>query len=273
VNALNALSQHEARAFESHLRDGCPECESELGKFERVVGLLGSTAQPVSPPAYMRDLIASRIEKEARPSREDSRPAAAVIQFPEQTTAKRESQRAGFRHLLPWAVAASLLIAFVYTVYYWQKERRDLQGSINSLKAEAARADQQLAEVHKSSRELSEINSVLASEGHQVIALKGGTPAPASSAQIYWDMKNKRWVVSGDLPPAPAGKAYQLWFITPDAKISAGIVRSDASGHVFHVVDVPFEIVGQIKAAAFTLEPETGSPQPTSEIYAFGEAG
>jgi Anti-sigma-K factor rskA len=279
--ALGALCQHEARAFEIHLRGGCPACESELNEFEQVVGLIGVSAPDVNPPVYLRDMVVSRVEKEARASHKQFRRGAEVIPFPEHApTGERAGQarashrpRAGLRAAIPWAVAASLLVAFIYSVYSWQKDRREFQTSIDSLQASVASAEQELAQVNSSSRELAAINSVLAAEEHRVIALKGGAVAPSSSANVYWDVKNQQWVVSGDLPPAPAGKAYQLWFITPEAKISAAVMKSDQKGHVFGVVKVPSDVAGQIKAVAFTLEPESGSPQPTSDIYAVGNAG
>jgi anti-sigma-K factor RskA len=273
--ALGALSQHEARAFENHLRDGCEACESELRQFEQVAGFIGATAQEVSPPAYLRDLVASRIEKETLQPQRQVRQSADVIPFPEQARVRRESnpERSGWRVILPWAVAASLLIALAYSIYSWQADRRELQSSVNSLQASVNRSEKELARASQSAREVSEINTVLASQDHRIIPLKGGEVAPSSAANVYWDVQNKRWVVSGDLPPAPAGKAYQLWFITADAKVSAAVMKSDPKGHVFGVVEVPDEITGQIKAVAFTLEPESGSPQPTSAIYAVGQTG
>ena len=62
--ALGALTQQEARAFESHLQDGCAVCKTELDNFESVVGTIGISTEPDNPPAYLRDLLAVRIEKE-----------------------------------------------------------------------------------------------------------------------------------------------------------------------------------------------------------------
>ncbi len=48
--ALGALSQHEARAFEEHLSEGCPSCAADLRDFERVVEGLAFGAPPAAPP-------------------------------------------------------------------------------------------------------------------------------------------------------------------------------------------------------------------------------
>jgi len=72
-------------------------------------------------------------------------------------------------------------------------------------------------------------------------------------------VQGNRWVVTADLPPAPEGKVYQVWFVTPTAKISAGLISPNNTGHGFTVVQFPPN-VGTLAAAAITLEPEGGSP-------------
>ena len=129
---------------------------------------------------------------------------------------------------------------------------------------------EQLAGENARARELEQINSVLASPQRSVIAMAGLEVAPNASGNIYWDHQRNRWVVTANLPPAPAGKVYQLWMVTPEAKISAGMIEPDAHGHGFVVVDVP-PTLSQVQAAAITLEPQGGSPQPTLPIYVMGK--
>lgn len=275
--ALGALSQLEACAFDLHLREGCPACDTELKQFHQVVGVLGSVAAPVAPPAYLRDLLTARIEREAA---EAPSSTATVIPFPEPAggaelrSAPARSSGSGW---LPWAIAAALLIAFAYTLTAWRTERRTLQAAIGRDKngsselEENARLKEQLSKESATSTELAQINSVLSSPQWRIIPLEAQQPAPASSARIYWDLQGKRWVVTADLPPPPEGKVYQLWFVTPDAKISAGLINVHSDGHGFTVVQLPANI-DQLAAAAITLEPEGGSQQPTMPIYAIGKA-
>lgn len=62
-------------------------------------------------------------------------------------------------------------------------------------------------------------------------------------------------MVTAELPPALEGKVYQLWFVTADTKISAGLISLDKNGHGFTVVQFPSSVT-QLAAAAITLEPE-----------------
>jgi anti-sigma-K factor RskA len=179
--------------------------------------------------------------------------------------------------LLPWAVAAALLIAFAYTFTTGRTERQSLRAALDQEKAQSSEAlnentnlKQQLAKEDAASAELAHINSVLNSPQWRIIPLAGQGPAPDVSAKVYWDVHGNRWVVTADLPPAPEGKVYQVWFVTPTAKISAGLISPNKAGHGFMVVQFPSNIA-PIAAAAITLEPEGGSQQPTMPIYALGK--
>jgi len=298
--ALGALSQLEARAFEVHLRDGCPACELELIQFEEVAGLIGSTVEPVAPPAYLRDLLSVRLQRENSSAISTIRNAsvvssahvdtsstkktasAEVLPFREQKQVKStsavparpvESPAARPRFAtawLPWAVAAALLVAFLYSFSAWRSALNQTNESTSAILKENKELKDQLAKEAAISTETAQINSVLSSPQAQTIELAGQEPAPNSSAKIYWDVQGARWVVTANLPAAPAGKAYQLWFVTPDSKISAGLIATDENGHGFAAVPFPSSIT-QLDAAAITLEPEGGSEQPTLPIYLLGK--
>lgn len=276
--SLGALSQHEARAFDVHLRDGCPACCAELEQFDQVVGVMGAASIPVGPPAYLRDLLTVRIEREASEAQSKS---ASVLPFPEKAgvihrrPAPKPSPFTGV--LLPWAAAAALLIAFAYTFTTWRTERQAFRAGLDQEKAQSSetldentKLKEQLANETGLATELVLINSVLRSPECRIIPLNGQAPAPDSAAKVYWDVQGNRGVVSAELPPAPEGKVYQLWFVTPTAKISAGLITPNKTGHGFTVVQFPSN-VAPLAAAAITLEPEGGSQQPTMPIYALGK--
>jgi anti-sigma-K factor RskA len=277
--ALGALSQHEAREFDAHLQEGCAACYTELEQFEHVVGLLGTVAEPAAPPGYLRELLAVRIEKETAEA-----PAAPVIHFPEKPAPIAETYGAPVPAarasvVLPWAAAAVLLLGLAYIFTSWQSERQSLRAALEQEKARAAEAAGQTNDLRDElgrnsalTYELAQINSVLTSPRWRLIPLTGQPAAPNSIAKVYWDVQDSRWVVTAELPPAPEGKVYQLWCVTPTAKISAGLIKPDRSGHGFSVLSFPSS-AAPLAAAAITLEPEGGSEQPTMPLYALGKAG
>jgi anti-sigma factor ChrR (cupin superfamily) len=59
--ALGALSQHEARAFEEHLAEGCEACEDELRSFEEVTSALAFASQAVAPPASAKERLLEQL--------------------------------------------------------------------------------------------------------------------------------------------------------------------------------------------------------------------
>ena len=92
----------------------------------------------------------------------------------------------------------------------------------------------------------------------------------SADGKLVWDTVGGQWVISATLPAAPQGKVYQLWFVTPTAPMSAGVLETDETGHGFMIVAVP-QGIGPINAAAVTLEPDGGSEKPTLPIYVVGK--
>lgn len=64
--ALGALSQHEARAVDRHLGEGCEVCQAELEPFESVVAALGFAGPLESPPPSVREQLVSRLSEESQ---------------------------------------------------------------------------------------------------------------------------------------------------------------------------------------------------------------
>jgi len=173
--------------------------------------------------------------------------------------------------MVPWAIAASLMIAFAALFVMMQSQRRQSRDEYNALFSEMAVLREGNERLARKLEESSQVTDLLAKGNTKTIDLAGQAPAPTALAHVYWDVSGHRWLVSADLPPAPEGKVYQLWFVTPDAKISAGLLKPDRTGHSFLKLDFPPGI-SNLAAAAITLEPEGGSAQPTMPIYVLGKA-
>ena len=261
---LGALSQLEARRFESHLGDGCDVCNTELIQFSEVSGLLGLAASEADPPPSLRGRLLERIGNEAQqPAQKPSmRSAPAPKLAPSATPIAARRSPTGW---IPWAIAACLAIFSIASIVAWR--RADDQ--IAQVRKEADRLQVLTDQARESADEANLISGVLESPGHVTVDLIGTADHTSSTGQVYWDKQRNRWVVVTNLPPAPAGKAYQLWFLAP-SPVSAGMIKTNASGHGFSVIQIPQDL-GQIGAAAITLEPEGGSEKPTMPIYALGK--
>jgi anti-sigma-K factor RskA len=262
--ALGALSQHEARAYERHLREVCPACAEELARHEGVVANLGLAAPASVPSLYVRELLLARVEREAPTidpgaKKEDSEPAPRRPSF--------------LQAYLPWAIAAACAVLAVLAWLSFRQLGQEVasqQEKLNSVQNEAETLRLRLEQERAPAQQLEQIRSILSSPGSRLIELVAQQPASSASATVLWDTQKNRWVVTASLPPPPAGKVYQLWFITPGANVKAGLLRTDPTGRSFTDIDVPSS-VKRITATAITLEPESGSEQPTMPLLALGK--
>jgi anti-sigma-K factor RskA len=280
--ALGALDESEVRAFDTHLGAGCLVCERELRKYQGVVQDLSLAGPQVSPPAYLKDVLMARLEREPRIAAAAPAPAATEGKVPQRSSASPGSSvspapvpRTRSASYLAWGIAAVLAVAAALSYFYYRQSeeaRIQQEQQLASARTEAGQLQATLNEERGRTRELEQINTVLRSPGARVFMLEGQQPVSSASVAVFWDTQRSRWVVNGYLPPAPAGKDYQLWFVTPAARTSAGVLTTDRAGRTFQVIEVPPGLP-RPAAAAITLEPAGGSEQPTMPIHALGKIG
>lgn len=264
--ALGAMGQREANAFEDHLLEGCSVCAREAEEFDMVIGTLGFASPMVTPRREVRSLLVERIGQESR--------SAPDLTGRRIKTPPRKERRFFIRtDFLQWALAASLAVLALISFQSWRRAGQtisDMQKQMAALSNEADGLRSGIDAERRRVKEMEQISQILMTPGSRIIKLEGREIAPSSSAEIYWDTHNRRWAVTLDMPPAPEGKVYQLWFITRSTKVSAGLIESDQTGRGYSLVDVPSN-VNHLIAAAVTLEPQGGSLQPTMPIYALGK--
>ena len=166
-----------------------------------------------------------------------------------------------------WRVAAAAVVAAAI----WptarertcQQERRRARGASRSARQPVRRAGQPAAAGVPGAR--------CHPHGQRSGRARAGPGRPAIAAGVaeryQFDPKSTSWqLYAANLPAPPAGKTYQLWLITPTAKISAGTFTNEGTGQVVVPADA-----GAVVAVAVTDEPEGGSPQPTGSILLLGK--
>jgi anti-sigma-K factor RskA len=253
--AVGALSASDRRAFEAHLA-GCTECTAELQSLSRVTGALAQAVPQQDPPASLRARILGqvghRLEHEPR-TPATRRPIAPA--------------HAGW-----FAMAAALIVAIGLGAYAATLRAR-IDALERSLRAATLRADaseRQLADLRRVADDTLSQMAVLASPDVQRIDLAGQPVAPRASGRAFWSRSRGLVFTASRLPPLPAGKAYQLWILTPaPAPVSAGVFKPDQSGGVVALFAPPVD-VAKPAAVAVTIEPENGVPAPTGDRYLVG---
>jgi anti-sigma-K factor RskA len=109
--------------------------------------------------------------------------------------------------------------------------------------------------------DLERVAAVTAAPDARTTDLKGTGQGTATLRITYSPSVGRSVVVGADMPAAPDGKTYQLWFVTNGTPQSAGVFEPNDKGTMRTVLGTtPSD--GQI--VALTIEPDGGSTQPTT---------
>lgn len=239
--ALDALEPDERRRFEKHLT-GCDRCPAEVRALaEDAVRLAWSTAAP--PPAAMRDRVLAAVqrtpqEQSRAPVREHAPQLPPHVWGTQPPPGRSRPPRARRPLFVPFATAtaaAALVVASLFAV-------------------QAGRTQEELDAQRAQAREIAHVLAApdaRASTGKDAQGRSIGVIASAAEGQAVVTLSGY-----GDLP---TGQAHQLWLMRPDAQPrSLGLFKGDT----------PLVATGLERAAtslAVTVEPDGGSPQPTTE--------
>lgn len=153
--------------------------------------------------------------------------------------------------MLLWGALAASLLAAV-----------GLGANLLSLRGQVAALETELAE------RLATLNSILEPGVRLYQLTASGDPDPG--IQLFWDRQRNLAIVHGfRLKPVSRGHAYQLWFIKDGKPVPSITFKPESTGHV-RIERIPVPSGGSLSAAAVTVEPESGSLQPTSPIVLLG---
>ncbi len=227
--ALDAVddTDGEREAVRLHLLD-CARCRAEVAQHREVAALLAHAGEPAPPAVW--DRIAAVIEGEAPPA---SQPILRAVP-PPPPPARPQWWR---RPVLGLAAAALVVIAALgWTAFDANRRLDDLEGDRG---VAAAMAD------------------ALADPASTVVDLEGDVDVRAVIDGGHG------YLAASDLPPAPAGRTYQLWGATGDELVSLGVLGGDPTGVV------AFE-AGDVDALALSVE-QGPQVQPAGPRVAIGE--
>ena len=252
--ALGALDADERRAFEAHLST-CQACTAEVRSLSRITVGLAQTPTQVSPRPELRDRILASVG------------ASASAYRPRVVMPSAPSSR-----FAPWLRAAAvLLLAAGFATFAWDQRRqmRILAARLDETATAARSSEQALSEARRAVVDAQSALAVLTAPDLVRIDLAGQGDAPQASGRALWS-RQRGMVFSGtNLPPLPAGRVYQVWVVTAQAPVSAGLLTPDATGGGSVYFETPVDILPPV-AVAVTLEPAGGVPAPTGERYLIG---
>lgn len=266
AHALGALDAEEARELEAYVAKH-EDLHKELNEWLEMASLLAYAAPKVAEPSpAVRDKLFANIRAQARDSKIEStnntsiksvstKPADNVIPF-------KARQREWNVIQVVTALAASVAIVLLSVLLWatWQSDKAN--------QAEIAELKNRLNETQKRLDEQNKEIALFISPDSNVIPLKGLEAAPNAIARLTYDRKTGNTILIAEgLPAVPAGKAYQIWYITDIKKPTPGkTFKPDANGKAKLNDLIPNDSL-QSSVFAVTIEDEKGATSPTGAMY------
>jgi Anti-sigma-K factor rskA len=226
--ALGLAEDPEREEIRTHLDRGCEVCMSEMKRAREIVSMLGGTPAPATPSPKLRRRILASVGVEQRSF--------------------------GWTPFL----AGSTIMCLAAAIYFGGREW-DFSRQVVRL-TEQSRA--QIIELTRMNEAFTLMN------GADTTVTSFGDKKPTPKGRLYFNPAKGALLIASSLPPAPAGKAYELWLI-PKAKgaspVRAGMFQSDSDGTVMRMMPGPIDANANA-AIAVTMEVDTGVDAPTGSI-------
>lgn len=217
--ALGNLDPAEHETIRVHL-ETCAECRAELALLQPLPDLLTLTRGAAADPVEASSLLEQRVL-------EDRRQTA--------TTHGRVAPSTGRRQRLPWARRPRLAVASVGA----------LAGVVATLGVLATTGS---------------IGGDGAG-GATTVALRSASPATtdAATARIVATATGSRVRLDASLPPTRGSEVYELWFVNPRGRVSAGTFRVGPDGRARTDLGVAAGTQG-FGRIGITREPDADDP-------------
>lgn len=227
--ALDALDPHERAAFEAHY-ESCEVCRTDVLAFRATMTQVASSLATPPPPS-----LKDRVMADITVTRQLSPLVSGAAAPPP------ERRPSGHRTAW-WLAAAAALVAVVVITAVAVSGRRD-----DSYSAELA---------HLMEQPDVQMVNLAAQDGHD------------GSFKVMWSPSMHRAALVGEnLPAAPAGKAYELWLLTPDETMAMYVLDPADDGKVHRMFDAPADP----SAWAVTMEPDQGVAVATGDVMFVAE--
>lgn len=227
--AMGVADEPEKSEIREHLNRECEVCMAGLKRARTITAVLGGTAQAAAPSPKLRRRILASIGVEER--------------------------HFGWTPFLAAATALCLAAA----VYFGGREREFAEM--------ATRLRAQLGQQNVELTRLTEAFAIVNGPDTTMTSFGAGQPQPPKG-RVFVNPKQGVLLIASNLPPAPAGKTYEMWVIPRGGKpVRAGEFQSQSDGTAIHIRRGSVDVNGT-GAVAVTLENEGGADQPTMPIVA-----
>jgi len=270
LHRLDLLEPREAVAITEHLQGGCGPCSADAVVYDEALSLLPLAIPAEEPSPVVKTRLMARIRRAAGERSEGSRPSEA--------RAPARSPQASPSPSWALTVAVAAVAAVLSGAAVWfvgaggsragtEATKRQIEG----LEEKNRAVSEEIAGLRSGAGEARETIRRLTSIGTEVIDLEPQGAFRRGGVRLFHDRERSLWTAyATSLPPAGPGRTYQIWFITPTTRVSAGTFQSTADGAGSISFPTPPDL-RSIVAVAITDEPEGGSLQPTGAMLLLGK--
>lgn len=231
--ALGAVDEREAAEMRAFLKQDA-DAAGELAELMAAASVLPALAEPMTPPAGLRDRIAAIAQADAPVRPTPVAPLTPRLPAPssgEPSPSLVRPEPAFWQRAAVWATAAAALLVISLGMLYWNMQLR------------------------------SEID---ATPPVETMALATTDMAPDASGEVhYMPDQGVLMLDVKDLPALPQGYVYEVWLIGDGNPVPAGVFAHATAQHAV-VADRSL-----FNTLAITMEPgPMGTTAPTGDIYA-----
>jgi anti-sigma-K factor RskA len=259
---MGVLSPDEAAGVRAHLAE-CDQCANALQNSSIADAIVAFALRPETPHNAAREKFLNALQTPANP--------AEVVPF------RKPRRSPAFSFLPAWSLGlAAAILLFAAAVLFTQnrnyaRTNQQQLALINTQQQQLQTAQQRAASERKAALVLSMLQS---SDTAKFLLTSKPTPPQPQIRTFFRQSTGQIVLIASKLPPLPAGKAYELWFIGTDGKapVPAGTFSPDAQGNVTAKLS-QIQPRGGAKQFAVTIEKASGSPTPTTPILYSGSQG
>ena len=262
--ALGALNADERKDFETHI-ETCQNCVDEVMALLPVSHALTRAVPYHEPSVQLRERVTQSITGVSSADNSDRNKS-------QPRTVQSNSSPTKNRRFLFKMSAMILLVAAGGLGWYASQQvnfARSLEENLDAANQRAILAETQTDAALQLLRESSQQADLFSSDNLIPMQLTAQPAAPNAQGRVFWTGTNGIALTVTGLPPAPAGRAYHLWFVPVDTPVSGGSLTLDSTGRVMTNIEAPDEVVAPVPVA-ITLEPEGDMISPTGEVYFLG---
>ena len=223
--AFGIAEEPERSEIAVHLDRNCGVCGAAMRRAVELTSLLSATSPDVRPSGKLRRRILASV---------------------------------GVERGSLWAPvwAATAVLALVLTVYLGDRWQREIDTT--------AALRRELSQRQVDNVRLNEALAIISGPDTALASFGNAQPRPPRG-KVYVNPRRGVLLMATNLPPAPAGKLYEMWMLPKAGNpIPAGLFQSGDDGNAMNIRSGAVDL-SQTKAVAVTVENQEGAAQPTSQ--------